>query len=220
MDNIKKLHPLLTIAAISVTLFSAVGVAAITGLISHSKGQTSDATPVVAQAPAAEPAPAPEAAPAPKAEKKHVAKKHTAPKIAAAESPAMTPPPPPPVAQAPQPVEAPKAVVKPGIVGTVVAVKEVEVKGDANGVGAVGGGVAGAVLGHNIGDHNKLVTVLGAAGGALLGNQIEKQAKATKHWELTVNFYDGTSQTMQSDAQPFWHQGDRVRLYQGQLQPV
>jgi len=218
--NTKKLHPLLTIAAISVTLFSAVGVAAITGLIPHSKGQTNDATPVVAQAPVAEPAPAPEAAPAPKPEKKHVAKKHTAPKIAAAETPAMTPPPPPSVAQAPQPVEAPKPVVKPGVVGTVVAVKEVEVKGDANGVGAVGGGAVGAVLGHNIGDHNKLVTVLGAAGGALLGNQIEKTARATKQWELTVRFDDGSSQTMKSASQPIWHQGDRVRLYEGQLQPV
>ena len=222
MDNIKKLNPLLTIAAISVTVFSAVGVAAITGLIPHSRG--SDApTPVAAvstPAPEAAPAPAAEVVPAPQPEKKHVAKKHTPTKVAAAEAPAMTPPPPPPVAQAPQSVEAPKPVVKPGVVGTVVAVKEVEVKGDANGVGAVGGGVAGAVLGHNIGDHNKLVTVLGAAGGALLGNQIEKTAKATKHWEMTVNFDDGTSQTLKSDAQPFWHQGDRVRLYEGKLQPV
>jgi outer membrane lipoprotein SlyB len=221
MDNIKKLHPLLTIAAISVTLFSAVGVAAISGLIPHSKGSVNENQPVaVAPAPEAAPAPAPEVVPAPQPEKKHVAKKHTPTKVAAAQAPAMTPPPPPSVAQAPQSVEAPKPVVKPGVVGTVVAVKEVEVKGDANGVGAVGGGVAGAVLGHNIGDHNKLVTVLGAAGGALLGNQIEKQAKATKHWEMTVNFDDGTSQTMKSDAQPFWHQGDRVRLYQGKLQPV
>ena len=218
MDNIKKLHPLLTIAAISVTLFSAVGVAAITGLIPHSKGSTEPTPVAAAPAPDAAPAPAPETVPAPQPEKKHAAKKPTH-KIAAAETPAMTPPPPPPVAQAPQPFE-PKPVVKPGIVGTVTAVREVEVKGDANGVGAVGGGVAGAVLGHNIGDHNKLVTVLGAAGGALLGNQIEKQAKATKHWELTVNFDDGTSQTMKSEAQPFWHQGDRVRLYQGKLQPV
>jgi outer membrane lipoprotein SlyB len=203
--NLKKLHPLLVVAAISVILFSAVGVAAITGLIPHSKG--SDESTPVAEAPA----PAPEVAPAPAAEP---AKKHTAPKVAAARAPAMTPPPPPLVAQAPQPS------VKPGLVGTVVAVREVEVKGDANGVGAVGGGVAGAVLGHNIGDHNKLVTLLGAAGGALLGNQIEKEAKATKRWELTVNFDDGTSQTMKSAAQPFWHQGDRVRLYQGKLQPV
>ena len=50
MDNIKKLHPLLTIAAISVTLFSAVGVAAITGVIPHSKG--SDEPAVVAATPA------------------------------------------------------------------------------------------------------------------------------------------------------------------------
>ena len=111
-------------------------------------------------------------------------------------------------------------MVKPGRFGTVAAVREVEVKGDANGVGAVGGGVAGAVLGHNIGDHNKIVTVLGAAGGALLGNQIEKTARATKQWELTVNFDDGASQVVKSAAQPIWHQGDRVRLYEGTLQPV
>ncbi|TMH63496.1 MAG: glycine zipper 2TM domain-containing protein, partial [Betaproteobacteria bacterium] len=86
--------------------------------------------------------------------------------------------------------------------------------------GAVGGGLAGAVLGHNIGDHNKLVTVLGAAGGAFVGNQVEKQARATKHWELTVRYDDGTTQTFNSDAQPFWHQGDRVRLFEGRLQPV
>jgi len=222
MDNIKKLTPLLTIAAISVTVFSAVGVAAITGLIPHSRGSVNETQPV-AQAPAPEVAPAPtpipEAAPAPQPEKKHVAKKPVH-KIAAAETPAMTPPPPPPVAQAPQPVEIQKPAVKPGRFGTVAAVREVEVKGDANGVGAVGGGVAGAVLGHNIGDHNKIVTVLGAAGGALLGNQIEKTARATKQWELTVNFDDGSSQVVKSATQPVWHQGDRVRLYEGQLQPV
>lgn len=223
--NTKRLHPLLTIAAISVTLFSAVGVAAISGLIPHSKGSVNEPAPVVAEAPAPAPAaepmpaPAPEAAPAPAPQKKHVAKKHSAPKVAVAETPALTPPPPP-VAQAPQTVEAPKPVVKPGVLGTVVAVREVEQKADGSGVGAVGGGLAGAVLGHNIGDHNKLVTVLGAAGGALLGNQIEKTARATKHWELTVNLDNGTSQTMKSDAQPFWHQGDRVRLYEGKLQPV
>ena len=216
--NTKKLHPLLTIAAISVTLFSAVGVAAITGVIPHSKGSAEPA--VVAAAPEAAPAPMPEATPAPQPEKKKaVARKHAPAKVAVAETPAWTPLPPT-VAQAPTVVEAPKPVVKPGRFGTVAAVREVEVKGDANGVGAVGGGVAGAVLGHNIGDHNKIVTVLGAAGGALLGNQIEKTARATKQWELTVNFDDGASQVVKSATQPVWHQGDRVRLYDGTLQPV
>ena len=212
--NTKRLHPLLTIAAISVTLFSAVGVAAITGVIPHSKGSDEPAVVAATPAPAPEaaPVPMPEAAPAPQPVKKPVAKKHTPAKVAVAETPALTPPPP--------AVEIQRPVVKPGLFGTVAAVREVEVKGDANGVGAVGGGVAGAVLGHNIGDHNKLVTVLGAAGGGLLGNQIEKQARTEKVWEMSVRYDDGSTQTFQSKEQPFWHQGDHVRLYEGKLQPV
>ena len=219
--NTKKLHPLLLLAAVSLTVFSAVGIAALTGLIPHSKGSVNESAPVAA-APVTEPAPAPapEAVPAAQPVKKHVAAKpKPAQHVAAAEVPALTPPPPP-LAQAPQVVETPKPVVRPGVLGTMQSVREVEQKGDAKGVGAVGGGLAGAVLGHNIGDHNKLVTVLGAAGGAFVGNQVEKQARATKHWELTVRYDDGTTQTFNSDAQPFWHQGDRVRLFEGRLQPV
>jgi outer membrane lipoprotein SlyB len=219
--NTRRLHPLVAAAAVSVMVFSAVGVAAITGLIPHSKG---DEHPPVATAEA--PAPSTESMPAaapvatpPVPVKKHVAKPHSAPtppaQVAYAEAPAMTPPPPPapaPVAQAP--------VAKPGVYGIVESVRQVEQKGDAKGIGAVGGGVAGAVLGHNIGDHNKLVTVLGAAGGALLGNQIEKTARATKQWELTVRYDNGSTQVFTSPDQPFWHQGDRVRYYEGKLQPV
>jgi outer membrane lipoprotein SlyB len=214
----RRLHPLVAAAAVSVMALSAVGVAAITGLIPHSKG-TEQAAVATADAPppSTESMPAPEAAPAPQPVKKHVAKAHKAPTPPAQVAYA---PPPPPVAQAPQTYEAPKPAVKPGAYGVVESVREVEQKGDAKGVGAVGGGVAGAVLGHNIGDHNKLVTVLGAAGGALLGNQIEKTARATKHFELTVRYDDGTTQVFNSDTAPFWHQGDRVRYYEGKLQPV
>jgi len=227
--NTRKLHPLLTAAAVSVIVFSGVGVAAITGFIPSSKGSVNSPTPVAAATPPAPaetmPAPIPQATPAPvaPAPKKHVARKPIAPKpvesVAYADTPAYAPPPPP-VAQAPQTYEAPKPAVKPGLLGTVQSVQQVDVKGDAKGIGAVGGGVAGAVLGHNIGDHNKLVTVLGAAGGALLGNQIEKQVRTTKQWEMTVRYDDGTTQVFKSEQAPFWHQGDRVRLYDGQLQPV
>ena len=221
ITNARRLHPIVAAAAVSVMVFSAVGVAAITGLIPHSKGDdqppaSTTAAAVTASAPASESMP--EVAP-PAPVKKHVAKAHRAPtppaQVAAAETPAMTPPPPPapaPLAQAP--------AVKPGVYGVVESVREVEQKGDAKGIGAVGGGLAGAVLGHNIGDHNKLVTVLGAAGGALLGNQIEKTARATKQWELTVRYDDGSTQVFNSPEQPFWHQGDRVRYYEGKLQPV
>jgi outer membrane lipoprotein SlyB len=211
-------------------VFSAVGVAAITGLIPHSKGSVNEQPPVAAaDQPQSMPAPTPEpavpaTAPAPThVVKKHVAKAPKAPvppaPVAYNDVPAYAPPPPP-VAQAPQVYEAPKPAVKPGVLGTVLGVREVEDKGDAKGIGALGGGVAGAVLGHQIDHGNKLVTVLGAAGGALLGNQIEKTARATKHWELTVRYDDGSTQVINSDTQPFWHQGDRVRLYEGKLQPV
>ena len=214
--NTKKLHPLAAAAAVSLIVFSAVGVAAITGLIPASKGSIKEETPLSA---AAEPAPvvpaAPVAEPAkPKPMKKHVARAPKLPAPAAAAAPVAYNEYPP-LAQAPQ-----APAVKPGLLGTVQTVREVEKKGDAKGIGAVGGGVAGAVLGHNIGEHNKLVTILGAAGGALLGNQIERSAKATKHWELTVRYDDGTSQVFNSDTQPYWHQGDRVRLLDGRLQPV
>jgi len=217
--NVRRLHPMVAAAAVSVMVFSAVGVAAITGLIPHSKG---DEQPPVAAATAPSTESMPAAAPAatpPAPLKQHVAKAHKAPvapaQVAYAETPAVTPPPPPaptPIAQAP--------AVRPGVLGMVESVRQVEDKGDAKGVGAVGGGVAGAVLGHQLDHGNKLVTLLGAAGGALLGNQIEKTARATKHWELTVRYDDGSTQVFNSPDQPFWHQGDRVRYYEGKLQPV
>jgi outer membrane lipoprotein SlyB len=226
--NTKRLHPLLTAAAVSLTIFSAVGVAAISGLIPHSKGQAKDETPVAAvaaPAPTAEPAPVAQAAPvarsAKPAAKKQVAR-HTPPVPAPkpAQTVAYNEAPVTPVAQAPQTIEAPKPVLKPGTYGVVESVRQVELKGDAKGVGAVGGAVAGAVLGHNIGEHNKLVTILGAAGGGLLGNQIEKTVRTEKVWDMTVRYDDGSTQSFQSKEAPFWHQGDRVRLYEGKLQPV
>src|SRR5439155_1742019 len=59
METISKprLHPLLTAAAISVTVFSAAGVAALTGLLPHSLGSSKEAEPVVAASTPATPAP-------------------------------------------------------------------------------------------------------------------------------------------------------------------
>lgn len=215
----RTLHPLLQAAAVSLIVFSAVGVAAITGLIPTSKGSVEEETPVVtAEAPAPQTLPAPQPVPAQKPAKKRAVHTTTKPLPAPAAAPAPVTYEP--VAQAPQAVEAPKPAVKPGVLGFVESVRQVEETGDAKGIGAVGGGIAGAVLGHNIGEHNKLITVLGAAGGALLGNHIEKQARATKHWELTVRLDDGRIQKVTSEAEPFWHQGDRVRVLDGKLLPA
>src|SRR6266705_2260865 len=125
METIKpRLHPLLTAAAISVTVFSAAGVAALTGLLPHSLGSSKEAEPVVA---ASTPAAAPQATPVVKPRPVHRAAKPqpTQPVEIAAAAP---------IAQAPQPA------VPAGVFGTVESVKEVTTPGDgSSGVGAIGG---------------------------------------------------------------------------------
>ena len=44
--------------------------------------------------------------------------------------------------------------------------------------------------------------------------------RTEKVWEMTVRYDNGSTQSFQSQEQPFWHQGDRVRYYEGKLQPV
>src|SRR5216117_4085872 len=174
METIKpRLHPLLTAAAISVTVFSAAGVAALTGLLPHSLGSSKEAEPVVAASTPATPAPQP--------------------------------------------------AVPAGVFGTVESVKEVTTPGDgSSGVGAIGGGIAGAVIGNQFGHGTgrSIMTVLGAAGGALAGKEIEKQHNATKRWDVTVRMDDGSYHTLPSPSLPYWHAGDRVRFLDGKLQPV
>ena len=230
MDTPKRtLHPLLQAAAVSLIVFSAVGVAAITGFIPTSKGSAKDETPVAAaqapvvtdEAPPQTQSP-PDTQPAPvkKPAKKRAV--HSAPKTLPAPAPAPAPATVTyePVAQAPQAVEAPKPVVKPGQLGYVESVREVVQDGDAKGIGAVAGGVVGAVLGHQLKHDSKLVTLVGGAAGAFIGNEAEKRQRATRHWELTVRLDDGTIQKVRSEAAPFWHQGDRVRLLDGKLVPA
>ena len=230
--NTRRLHPLLTAAAISITVFSAVGVASLTGLIPHSFGsQKQDAAhqeQASLQVPAevAKPADPVVDQPAQKpVHKKPVARTRT-PKPAApvAYNDYGTPPPPPPYAQAPAvPVETPKPVVQPGALATVQAVREVKDKGDATALGPIAGGIAGAVLGNQVGKGHgsqKVITVLGAAGGAFAGRAVEQQARGTTHWEVDVRRDDGTNETVRSDVAPSYQPGQRVRLIDGRLQPA
>jgi outer membrane lipoprotein SlyB len=215
-----RLHPLLTAAAISVTVFSAAGVAALTGLLPHSLGSSREAEPVAAASIPATPAPqaavetsmpaaAPQATPVVKPRPVHrAAKPQPAQPAQVAEAA--------PTAQAPQPA------VPAGVFGTVESVKEVTTPGATSGVGAVGGGIAGAVVGNQFGHGNgrSIMTVLGAVGGALAGKEVEKQHNATKRWDVTVRLDDGSYHTLSSPSLPYWHAGDRVRFLDGRLQPV
>jgi outer membrane lipoprotein SlyB len=235
--NTRRLHPLLTAAAISVTVFSAVGVAAVTGLIPSSIGSHKQDTPVLEQSslqapvedakpvePTVAQEPVQQAAPKP-VHKKPVARASTPkPTAPVAYNDYGTPPPPPPFAQAPAaPVETPKPVVQPGQLATVQAVREVKDAGESTALGPIAGGIAGAVLGNQIGKGHgsqKVITVLGAAGGAFAGRAVEKQARGTTHWEVDVRRDDGAAETVRSDVAPSYQPGQRVRLIDGRLQPA
>jgi outer membrane lipoprotein SlyB len=229
----KTLHPLLTAAAVSVTVFSAVGVAALTGVLPHSRG--SDAPPALHEAAIEHAVSMPAAAPAAQVAPEPVAKPKPKPRpVAHAGSPQVAQAPA--AVEAPKPVDAPRAVVEPhgpvvepqkpapiiGTTGVIESVRQVEKKGDTSPIGPVAGGVAGGVLGHQVGSGNtsKVMTVLGAGAGILAGKAIEQKVRATKQWEITVQLDKGGTQTLTSESEPSWHAGDRVRLVDGKLQPV
>ena len=98
--------------------------------------------------------------------------------------------------------------------GVVTEVNSVTTKGDPNYVGAVTGGVAGAVLGSQVGkgDGKTAATVLGAVGGAVAGREIEKRVRSTKHFNVVVKLDNGTFKTARFDNEPAFKVGHRVKF--------
>jgi outer membrane lipoprotein SlyB len=204
MVGIKKLHPLVATAAVAVIVLSAAGVAAFTGLLPGTRGES---------APAA--APAESSAPAP-VSKAPEAKLEAAPvhKAVRHEATARRAEP----ARRIQVAEARPACADCGVVE---GVREVQVKGKGTGLGAVAGGVAGALVGHELGGGNArtLMGVVGAVGGAVAGNEIEKKARATTQWQVTVRLENGSTQVVTLAQQPPWRAGDHVRLAGDTIEP-
>jgi len=103
--------------------------------------------------------------------------------------------------------------------GVVEAVNVIEVKGDGGYLGMIAGGVIGGLLGHQIGGGRgqTAATVVGAAGGAVAGREVEKRAKATKHYEVIVRLESGGTQVVSYPAVPGFKVGDKVRVENGTL---
>jgi outer membrane lipoprotein SlyB len=194
-----RLHPLVAGAAAAVIIASAVGVAALTGNLPGSKAQ--NAEPQQPAAPAAQ-----AAAPQAPVAKTPAAKPHSAAK---------------PVQVASAPTTHAQAKAHCAACGTVVDVKEVTVKGEGSGVGAVAGGVAGGVLAHEVfdGKNQGLATIAGAAGGAFAGNAIEKNVKTKKHYDVAIRMDDGSTKTIAYAEQPSWKPGDKVKVDGPKLTP-
>ena len=183
--------------------------------------QVADTNPPPAAAPAA--APAPEAAPEP-APPAEVAKPEPAKKVAAKPKPKPVPAAAPP-APAPVPAAAPVPVVhKPpppppvcSDCGVITSITPVNVQGKGTGLGAVAGGVAGIVIGNQIGagSGKTIAKIAGAAGGAFVGNKVEQKARATTHYDVTVHMDTGTDQVVSVQTQPTLPVGAAVRVVNG-----
>ncbi len=103
--------------------------------------------------------------------------------------------------------------------GVVEAVREIPVEAEGSGAGAIAGGLAGGLLGNQVGKGSgrSIATVLGAVGGAFAGNYAEKMLREGKRYEAVVRFDDGSTRSFSSDTPPAWQSGDRVRLQNGLL---
>jgi outer membrane lipoprotein SlyB len=189
----KLLYPSMVVAAITVTVFSLLGIATMTGVLplAHSSSSLAPGAALYAAA-------------------------STAPWTAAGPEAASG-------GDRANPNTVDTARRDPGatpacrLCGTVEAVDLVETKGKGSGVGAVAGGVAGALIGNSFGRGNgrTALTLLGAGGGAYAGNEIEKNVHKTLSYRVRVRFENGTSRAIYQHAAPAVTAGDRVRIVDG-----
>lgn len=203
MSDTSKLNPIVAIAAISLTIFSLVGIGIMTGLVPNSFSKNSESALKAGVDTKA--ANTPVSAPAkPVAQTKSIETKQ--PAKVATQAPATR-------------SEPPKAAPVCTSCGVVASVNAITQKGEGSGLGAVAGGVLGGVLGHQVGGGSgkKIATVAGAAGGAYAGHQVEKNMKSITHYDVIVNMDDGSIRTFSYDVQPAFQAGGKVRVVNGAL---
>jgi outer membrane lipoprotein SlyB len=210
-----RIHPLVAGAAVAVILASATGIAAMTGILPASRATTApspQAVPVAAQI-----ASTPVASPQPKAEQ-HVTREEAPvpPRVHHHRSV--------PVEQAPRYANndtyqnsaqlAPRPVAVDPNAGEVVAVNTVQEPEPTTGLGAVGGAVAGGLLGNQVGGGRGrvLATIAGAVGGGFAGNGIEHAVRKATSYQVQVRMQDGSYRNFNYSTQPPVQVGERVRV--------
>ena len=98
--------------------------------------------------------------------------------------------------------------------GTVEAINIIQVKGDGSYIGLIGGGLAGAILGSQIGNGRgkTAAELLGVAGGALAGREIERNVEKNTHYEIVTRLESGGTQSVTYATPPLFKIGDRVKI--------
>ena len=104
--------------------------------------------------------------------------------------------------------------------GVIDGYSPVQVKGQNNGVGAVAGGVGGALIGSKIAGRNNhtLGGVIGAVGGGLLGNALETHERTTTAYDVRVRMNDGSIRTVRQSTVPAV--GQRVNVEGNSLKAI
>lgn len=204
-------HPVVVAAAVSLTVFSLLGIGAITGLVPTAHSEKAGDSPALSRAlPDREAAPGSEGeAPVPGAS---ADRSDIRAAVAASSREAARP-------AAPTHSAPPATCARCGVVQ---AVREVQREGKASGLGAVAGGVAGAVVGNQFGrgNGNAAMTLLGAAGGAFAGNSIEKNMHKETSYRITVRMDDGSYRTIAQNYVPAVQSGDRVKVTNGSVAAI
>ncbi|MDB5801514.1 MAG: hypothetical protein JWL63_2453 [Rhodocyclales bacterium] len=198
-NNYKGLHPILWIAAIAITLASAVGVAKMAGwldrpvdpaLVSAAEQDSTDKAKTAAPA-------------------KRASGQESGQNMARNDS----------GERYPSVNSYPASRQYCNDCGVVESVRTVQVPAKASGVGAVAGGVVGGVLGNQVGEGSgkDVATVAGAVIGGLAGHQVEKKVRTTTHYEVNVLMQDGTRRSVGYASAPAWSRGDAVQVRNGTL---
>jgi outer membrane lipoprotein SlyB len=109
------------------------------------------------------------------------------------------------------------------VCGTISQIQKMTDEAESSGVGIVLGAVAGAVVGHQIGDGKgqDAATVIGAVGGGIAGNEIEKHVKGTPYFHVTIAMDNGGgTRTVNVTSMNGLVSGSRVKIVGNNLQAL
>ncbi|WP_353190020.1 glycine zipper 2TM domain-containing protein [Pandoraea pnomenusa] len=222
MDNDlqpRRMHPLVAAAAGSIVVVSLLGVAAITGVLPVARstdgpapsGNNSQYTLTSSQTQPSLNAQQASQTPQPPAQSQQALQQA---QYAQQQAPAQRAPAPQSYAQQQGGAPAQQQAATCSTCGTVQSVEPIRTQGHASGIGAVGGAVAGGLLGNQFGAGNgrTAMTVVGALGGGLAGNEVEKRVRSDTVYRVYVRMDTGKTRYWTYQSAPGVQPGDRVRL--------
>lgn len=98
--------------------------------------------------------------------------------------------------------------------GTIDSIQALQGNPGSNGLGAVAGGVVGALLGNQVGSGGgrTAATLAGAVGGAVVGNEVEKNRNQGASYQINVRLDNGQLRRVVQDSAYDLNAGNRVRV--------